>query len=299
MVRSTQKEIRQRAPLWLLVLLLLNFGLMSWDAKVAGTQQPVVKAWAQSAVSPLQRATTGVGGAGLGFFRGLWEMRNARDENQTLRQRLAEAETKIHDAQVALDENERLKKLLDFTKDVSYKSIPARVVARDPSVWFNTLVINRGTLDGVDLDMPVITPDGIVGRIVGVGPVSSQVMLLTDERSAAGAVVGQLGSSNAIGSVRGYGKNGLLEMRYVSGLETVNVGDYVVTTGQDKIYPPGFNVGTVVEVKQGTTTTPHTIYVRPGARLDSLQEVAVLNYRAPQSAAPEKALPNVDKGKKK
>ena len=299
MVRSTQKEIRQRAPLWLLLLLLLNFGLMSWDAKVAGTKQPVVKAWAQSAMLPLQRATTGVGGAGLGFFRGLWEMRNARDENQVLRQRLAEAETKVRDAQAALDENERLKKLLDFTKDVSYKSIPARVVARDPSVWFNTLVINRGTLDGVDLDMPVVTPEGIVGRVVGVGPVSSQVMLLTDERSAAGAVVGQLGSSNAIGSVRGYGKNGLLEMRYVSGLETVNVGDYVVTTGQDKIYPPGLNVGTVVEVKQGTTTTPHTIYVKPGARLDSLEEVAVLNYRAPQNTAPEKALPNVDKGKKK
>jgi rod shape-determining protein MreC len=299
MVRSTQKEIRQRAPLWLLLLLLLNFGLMSWDAKVAGTRQPVVKAWAQSAISPLQRATTGVGGAGIGFFRGLWEMRNARDENQVLRQRLAEAETKMRDAQAALDENERLKKLLDFTKDVSYKSIPARVVARDPSVWFNTLVINRGTLDGVDLDMPVVTPEGIVGRVVGVGPVSSQVMLLTDERSAAGAVVGQLGSSNAIGSVRGYGKNGLLEMRYVSGLETVNVGDYVVTTGQDKIYPPGLNVGTVVEVKQGTTTTPHTIYVKPGARLDSLEEVAVLNYRAPQNTAPEKALPNVDKGKKK
>ena len=299
MVRSTQKEIRQRAPLWLLLLLLLNFGLMSWDAKVAGTKQPVVKAWAQSAMLPLQRATTGVGGAGLGFFRGLWEMRNARDENQVLRQRLAEAETKVRDAQAALDENERLKKLLNFTKDVSYKSIPARVVARDPSVWFNTLVINRGTLDGVDLDMPVVTPEGIVGRVVGVGPVSSQVMLLTDERSAAGAVVGQLGSSNAIGSVRGYGKNGLLEMRYVSGLETVNVGDYVVTTGQDKIYPPGLNVGTVVEVKQGTTTTPHTIYVKPGARLDSLEEVAVLNYRAPQNTAPEKALPNVDKGKKK
>jgi rod shape-determining protein MreC len=299
MVRSTQKEIRQRAPLWLLLLLLLNFGLMSWDAKVAGTKQPVVKAWAQSAMLPLQRATTGVGGAGIGFFRGLWEMRNARDENQVLRQRLAEAETKMRDAQAALDENERLKKLLDFTKDVSYKSIPARVVARDPSVWFNTLVINRGTLDGVDLDMPVVTPEGIVGRVVGVGPVSSQVMLLTDERSAAGAVVGQLGSSNAIGSVRGYGKNGLLEMRYVSGLETVNVGDYVVTTGQDKIYPPGLNVGTVVEVKQGTTTTPHTIYVKPGARLDSLEEVAILNYRAPQNTAPEKALPNVDKGKKK
>jgi len=299
MVRSTQKEIRQRAPLWLLVLLALNFGLMTWNAKEAETKQPVIKAWAQSAISPVQRATTGVGGAGLGFFRNLWDMRNAQAENQSLRQRLAEVENELRDAHQARDENERLKQLLDFTKDVRYQAIPARVVARDPSVWFNSLVINRGTLDGVDLDMPVVTPEGIVGRVVGVGPASAQVMLLTDERSAAGAVVGQLGSSNAIGSVRGFGRNGLLEMRYVSGLETVNVGDYVVTTGQDKIYPPGLNVGTVVEIKPGTTTTPHTIYVKPGARLDSLQEVAVLNYRAPQRTAPEKALPNVDKGKGK
>jgi rod shape-determining protein MreC len=99
--------------------------------------------------------------------------------------------------------------------------------------------------------------------------------------------------------VRGYGKNGLLDMRYVSGLETVVVGDYVVTTGQDRIYPQGLSVGKVVEVIPGSATTPHTIRVKPGARLDSLQEVAVLNYRAPQRAAPERTLPNVDKGKAK
>ena len=299
MVRSTQKEIRQRAPLWLVVLLAVNFGLMTWNARDTASGQPVIKGWAQSALSPVQRVTTGLGGAGLGFFRGLAEMRNARAENEVLRERLAQAENELRDAHQARDENERLKKLLDFTQDVSYKPIPARVVARDPSVWFNSLIINRGTASGVDLDMPVVTPEGIVGRVVGVGPVSAQVMLITDERSAAGAAVGQLGQSNAIGSVRGFGKNGLLEMRYVSGLETVNVGDYVVTTGQDRIYPPGLSVGTVVEVRQGTTTTPHTIYVRPGARLESLQEVAVLDYRPQQRAAPEKTLPNVDKGKTK
>jgi rod shape-determining protein MreC len=297
MVRSTQKEIRQRAPLWLLVLLALNFGLMSWQARDA-SGQPVVKSWAQSAVSPVGRATTGVGGAGIGFFRGLAEMRGAQAENQSLRQQLADAENRLREARQALDENERLKRLLDFDKDLTYKPIPARVVARDPSVWFNSLVINRGTASGIDLDMPVVTPEGIVGRVVGVGPVSAQVMLLTDERSAAGAVVGQLGQSNAIGSVRGFGKNGLLEMRYVSGLETVNVGDYVVTTGQDRIYPQGLSVGTVVEVQQGSATTPHVIKVKPGARLDSLQEVAVLTYRPPQRSAPERTLPNVDKGKK-
>jgi len=299
MVRSTQKEIRQRAPLWLLVLLALNFGLMTWNAKDADSGQPVVKAWAQSLFSPVQSATSGVGGAGLGFFRGLSEMRTAQAENEQMRRRLAEVENELREARRARDENERLKKLLDFTKDLSYQSIPARVVARDPSVWFNSLIINRGTTSGIDLDMPVVTPEGIVGRVVGVGPVSAQVMLITDERAAAGAVVGQLGQSNAIGSVRGYGKNGLLDMRYVSGLETVGVGDYVVTTGQDRIYPPGLSVGGVVEVVPGSATTPHTIRVKPGARLDSLQEVAVLNYRAPQRTAPERTLPNVDKGKAK
>jgi rod shape-determining protein MreC len=299
MVRSTQKEIRQRAPLWLVVLLVANFGLMSWNAKDAETGQPVVRTWVQSLFTPVQTATTGVGGAGVGFFRRLADLRHAQSENEGLRLRLAEAENELREARQARDENERLKKLLDFTRDVTYQSIPARVVARDPSVWFNSLIINRGSTSGVDLDMPVVTPEGIVGRVVGVGPVSAQVMLITDERAAAGAVVGQLGQSNALGSVRGFGKNGLLEMRYVSGLETVNQGDYVVTTGQDRIYPPGLNVGTVVEVVAGSATTPHTIRVKPGARLDSLQEVAVLNYRAPQRAAPERTLPNVDKGRSK
>ena len=75
------------------------------------------------------------------------------------------------------------------------------------------------------------------------------------------------------------------------------VGDYILTTGQDGIYPPGLNVGEVVEVKQGTATQPHQIYIRPSARLDQLAEVAVLLYQPAQRPAPEQTLPNVDKTK--
>jgi rod shape-determining protein MreC len=71
----------------------------------------------------------------------------------------------------------------------------------------------------------------------------------------------------------------------------------VVTTGQDGIYPPGLNVGEVVDVKNGTATHPHQILIRPGARLDRLEEVAVLLYKAPQRTAPEQTLPNVEKKK--
>ncbi len=101
MVRSTQKEIRQRAPLWLVVLLVANFGLMSWNAKDAETGQPVVRTWAQSLFTPVQSATTGVGGAGVGFFRGLANLRQAQSENEGLRQRLAEAENALREARQA------------------------------------------------------------------------------------------------------------------------------------------------------------------------------------------------------
>src|ERR1044072_1028585 len=103
MVRSTQKEIRQRAPLWLVVLLIVNFGLMSWNAKDAETGQPVVKSWAQSLFTPVQTATTGVGGAGVGSCRGLAEMPHAQAENESLRQRLAPTENELREARQARD----------------------------------------------------------------------------------------------------------------------------------------------------------------------------------------------------
>ena len=146
--------------------------------------------------------------------------------------------------------------------------------------------------------MPVVTGGGIVGRVIAVSPWTAQVMLITDEQAAAGAVVGQLGQSSALGSVKGLGQSGLVEMRYVSGLEKVEVGDYVLTTGQDGIYPAGLNVGEVVEVKRGTATQPHVIYIRPSSRLSQLNEVAVLLYHPPQRPTPDQTLPNVDKVKK-
>ena len=123
-------------------------------------------------------------------------------------------------------------------------------------------------------------------------------MLITDEQAAAGAIVGKLGESNAMGSVKGLGQRGLVEMRYVSGLEKVEVGDYILTTGQDGIYPPGLNVGEVIQVKGGSPTQAHQILIKPGADLDRLEEVAVLLYHAPQRPAPEQTLPNVDKAKR-
>ncbi len=191
--------------------------------------------------------------------------------------------------------------MLNLNEQTNIKNVPARVIARDPSVWFNTITINRGSSSGIEVNMPVVTAGGIVGRIVTVSPWASQVMLITDEKAGAGAVVGQLGQSGALGSVRGRADLGvgLIEMKYVSGLEKVEVNDYVMTTGQDGIYPQGLNIGRVVDVKNGTATTAHQIIIQPGAQLDHLEEVAVLLYHPPPRSVPEQTpQQNADKSRR-
>jgi rod shape-determining protein MreC len=297
MVARSEKEIRQRAPLWLGGILFASLALMSLDAHENGdaTKQRVVRSWAQALASPFQRVTSGAGSTGVGFFRYLGDLRHAAAENEGLRRRVDEMEIELRNARETKDENERLKGLLNLKDDNKYDLVAARVIARDPSLWFDTVTINRGSSSGIELNMPVVTQGGIVGRVVATSPWTAQIMLITDEKAAAGAVVGQLGASNALGSVKGLGEGGLVEMRYVSGLEEVKTGDYVVTTGQDGIYPPGLSVGAVIDVKHGSATQPHVIHIKPSARLDELEEVAVLKYHPPQRTEPDQVLPNVKK----
>lgn len=285
----TQKEIRQRAPIWLVALLVTNLVIMAVDARDADGRHKVLRVWTQTFASPLQSASSKASGATTGFFEQIWNFRSTAQQNEQLKDRLSQLEQELNIARQAAAENERLKALLNLNEQLNIQSVPARVIARDPSVWFNTITINRGSSSGIATNMPVVTAGGIVGRVITVSPWASQVMLITDEKAGAGAVVGQLGQSGALGSVRGRADLGvaLIEMRYVSGLETVELNDSVMTTGQDGIYPPGLNVGRVVDVKKGTATQAHHILIQPGAQLDHLEEVAVLLYKPPPRSVPE------------
>jgi rod shape-determining protein MreC len=271
---------------------------MAVDARDSVTKQRMVRVWAQAIFSPFQSVTSKATGAGSGFINRIVNFSSTADENERLQRLVAELDLELKHAREAKSENERLHGILGLKEKTGYEVVPARVIARDSTVWFNTITVDRGSSVGIKLNMPVVTGGGIVGRVISLSPWTAQVMLLTDEKAAAGAVVGQLGESGALGSIRGNGEGGLVEMKYVSGLQKVGVGDYVMTTGQDGIYPPGLNVGEVVQVKHGTATQPHQILIRPGAQLDQLQEVAVLLYEPPQRPAPDQTLPNVEKEKK-
>ncbi|MDQ2936291.1 MAG: rod shape-determining protein MreC [Acidobacteriota bacterium] len=294
----TQREIRQRAPIWLVVLLLTNLIIMAVDARDNGTKQRLLRVWVQAVASPAQSISSKASGASTSLIGQIVNFRSTAAENDRLKEELSKTRLELQNVHQTWVENERLKNLLSLKEETGYDQVAARVIARDSSIWFNTITINRGSSNGVALNMPVMTAGGIVGRVIAVSPWTAQIMMITDEKAAAGAIVGQLSGSGALGSVRGLGESGLIEMRYVSGLQKVEVGDYILTTGQDGIYPAGLNVGEVVQVKHGTATQPHQILIKPGAKLDQLEEVAVLLYHPPLRPAPEQTLPNVDKVKK-
>lgn len=282
---------------WLAVILCLgNFILMAFDAKVDG-QQRLIRVWFQTAADFVQSPVTTVTSSVSGYFASIANLRSAQDENGQLKQRIQELEVELKAKEDLAAQNERLSQLLDLKEKSKYKVLTAIVIGRDPSVWFDSSILNRGSLDGVKLNMPVVTNGGLLGRVTAVGPLTSQVDLITRDKSGVGSVVGEISGSNALGVVAGSGKRDLLEMKYVPGSIDVQVGQAVYTSGQDGIYPAGLKVGEIVQIDPGSATTPHHIIVRPTANIDSMQEVGILLYEPPQKTEFEQKLTNKPKAK--
>ena len=281
----------------MIALLLVNFVLMAFNARDITSGERVIRSSTQTAADFVQSPVTSVTASISNYFSSIASLRSAQSENDTLKQRVQEIEVELKQKEELAAENARLKLLLDLKEQSKYKILTARIIGRDPSVWFDSSIVNRGTLDGVALNMPVVTDGGLVGRITAVSPLTAQVDLITRDKSGVGAVVGQISDSNALGVVSGTSKRDLLEMKYVSGSIDVQIGQTVFTTGQDGIFPAGLKIGEIVNIVSGSATTTHQIQIRPAARLDSMQEVGILLYEPPARTEFTQKLPNAVKPK--
>ena len=300
MAERSQQEVWRLAPWLMMALLLANFVLMAFDARETNTQQRVIRVWLQTVADFVQSPVTTISSAVTNYFQSISNLRTAQTENDRLKQQVQELEVKVQQKEDLTAENERLKSFLQLKEEVPYKFLPAQIIGRDPSVWFDTMIINRGSLDGVKLNMPVVNRGGLIGRVAAVSPLTAQIYLITKEKEGAGGIIGELGNSNALGVVSGTSKKEVLEMGYVPGSVEVKPGETVYTSGQEGIYPPGLKIGEVVEVRSGSATVTHQIFIRPSADFSAMQEVAVLLYEPPARPEYDKTLPNAGKdGKKK
>ncbi len=236
----------------------------------------LIRVWAVELISPLQRAATwtiqGVENS-WGSYIGL---RHTRQDNIALRAELDQLKISNAELEGRAREADRLERLLNFrTAHAKVPMLAAQVIGGSPDSGSLLVYINRGSRSGLRRDMGVITPDGVVGKLLAVYPDISQVLLLGDRESGVGVL---LANTRAQGVLKGTGKP-QLSLDYINIDEKVSVGEAVLTSGQDRIFPKDIPAGTVVKVTADRKAPFLNILVKPAAHLDRLEEVLVLLTR--------------------
>ncbi|MGA2845113.1 MAG: rod shape-determining protein MreC [Candidatus Acidiferrales bacterium] len=242
----------------------------------------LIRYWAVQLMTPLERAGTWTFSHVGGLWSGYVGLRNSRAENEHLRSEVDKLRLRNSELESRSAEAQRLETLLNFHE--SHPEAPmlaAQVIGASADPTSHTLFINRGERDHLRRNMGVITPDGVVGKIVEVFPSTAQVLLINDKDSGVGAL---FAVSRTHGVVRGSG-DPEPHMEYVINEEKLQAGDVIVTSGEDRIFPKDLMIGTVGSVRLGNPF--QTISVQPAARLDRLEDVIVL--LSLQELAPKKA----------
>jgi rod shape-determining protein MreC len=241
---------------------------------------PVIESVTFGIFSEVQR---GLSGGFLGI-RSVWTgyigLRNLKVENEALKRDLAAAQVSVQEQRALADRTRGLERLLDLREHLDLKTVAAEIIGAAATPDFRTLTIDKGTRDGVKADMAIIAPAGIVGRLVVPSLRSAKVQLLIDRNAAAGAIVER---TRAQGVVVGGGDE-RLRLEYVSEASDVIVGDVVVTSGIDGIYPKGFIIGRV-EVVERAGGAYNRITIKPAVDFSSLEEVLVVLTPTPRDAA--------------
>jgi rod shape-determining protein MreC len=261
------------------------------------SQGRLIRVWTVGAVSPFERA----GAHGVSHIRDTWNhyfaLQNTSRENEELKRENGALKLQITQLQSKAGEADRLAALLKFRQtNVDVPMISARVIGGSADSASQTIYLDRGERDGIRRNMGVITPDGVVGKVIESYKDTAQVLLLTDKDSGVGAM---LVESRLQGPVGGTGEP-LLVMKYIPNDDNVNSGERVVTSGMDRIFPRDLPVGTIAEIKPGIPFKQ--LRVKPAASLERLEEVFVLltmkplelkqESPAPSSAAPPAAAPS-------
>jgi len=273
--------IRPRGGYLLVAVIIGHIVLISAQVNTR-TGVPVLQSAVFAVIAEVQQAASGVIGGVTRVWRGYVALRGAREENEKRRVQIENLELERQQWKAAVAEAAELHRLLNIRAHLPVEVKGANVVGSSAAPDSRTVTIDLGTLDKIDRDMAVLAPDGVVGRVVEVGPSVSKVQLLIDRNAAAGVLID---NSRAQGIALGNG-TGKLTLEFVSATATVEEGDLVRTAGNDGIYPKGLVIGYVEGVKR---TGPAFVSsgVRPAVDFSRLEHVLVVTGPKPARALVE------------
>ena len=271
-------DIRQRTG-WLFMAVVVGHILLISTQVATRRGVPVLEALTFGVFAEVQRTTT----SGIGSARDVWQnyfaLQQTRQENQQLRTEVAQLRVGLQQERALAEQSRMLQKLLDMKMETPLKTTAAYVIAGAASPDFRTATIDKGTSDGLKPDMAVISPAGVVGRIILPTSRAAKIQLLIDRDAAAGAVTER---GRAQGVVVGTGTS--LRFDHVPGTADIKVGDRVVTSGIEGIYPKGFEIGQIesIERRAGEFSA---IIIRPTVEFSSIEAVLVVLTESTRAAA--------------
>jgi rod shape-determining protein MreC len=223
-------------------------------------------------VAPLQEAVAD----SMRFAKGVWNhyfyLVSVAQENDNLKKKLSLAVEKNSQYNEVELSNQRLRDLLNFKEATTSKILAAEVISLDPSSWFKAVIIDKGSLDGVVIGLPVVIRQGIAGQVVDVSSRYSKIMLIIDRNSSVDALVQR---TRARGIIRGEATGQCL-FKYVLRKDDVRVGDKIVASGLDGVFPKGLPVGDVKEVVRRNSGLFQEVRVVPYIDFEKLEEVLVI-----------------------
>lgn len=270
----------------LLVVIAAQLLLLAWQVK---TSQDVrlLRVWSVSTVMPVTRALEFIRRNTFGMFGDYFVLLGVREENQRLHQEVGNLKMQNHFLNAELSTADRVRTLAAFQAQSPSKTIAARIVGSGTAANSAEVFVDRGTSHGVEKGMAVVTPDGIVGKVVEAYPRASLVLLATDPSFAAG-VVSQ--KNRVHGELRGLG-HGNCTITEVQNEQKVDVGEWFYTSGYDRIFPRGFPVGQVAVVRNGNEGKE--IFLSPSGFQGGLDEVLIV-LEGVHQLIPEQAAASTD-----
>ena len=222
---------------------------------------------------PFQIAVDRASNSVSAVWEGYINLINVKAENTLMRSRLAVLESMNSQLLEYRSENERLKQMLDIIEEKKFKAIASSVIGYDSTSLAGSIVLDRGRNHGVKTEMPVLLADHVVGQIIAVSPNSSKALLITDTSSAVDAIVQD---SRVRGVVRGLRRYNICDLQYVLPEDEVKVGDRIITSGMDGVFPKGLLIGIVREVNKNVASIFQKVTIRPSVDFSKLENVLIL-----------------------
>jgi rod shape-determining protein MreC len=253
----------------LLIVIVAQLLLIAYQVK-SNKDVPLVRVWAVTAVTPVEQALELVRTYTWGFVEDYFVLLGVKGENDKLKRENGDLKMENHYLKAELSTADRARALSVFQAQTQSKTVAARVIGNGTGANSKVVFVDRGSASGVESGMAVVTPDGIIGKVVDAYPTASLVMLITDPTFAAG-VVSQ--KNHVRGTLKGQGHSECL-VDYVQNEERVDPGEMFFTSGDDRIFPKGFPVGAASAVRNGKTFKE--IYVAPSGMQGGVEEVLIV-----------------------